>query len=75
MTKLILRRRSAGSLLLVFGLAVAALKTARIDLPADFEATAERISIAGFGGHNKGMPPQDLLNSTVLRHVMIFLLP
>jgi hypothetical protein len=54
MTKLILRRRSAGSLLLVFGLAVAALKTARIDLPADFEATAERISIAGFGGHNKG---------------------
>lgn len=54
MTALMRTMGSAGLLALFSGLAIAGLTTARMDLPAEFGARAERIDIAGFGGHNKG---------------------
>jgi len=39
---------------LLIGLSFVAVTVAQIELPADFAAQAERTSIKGFGGHNKG---------------------
>ncbi|MDX1516468.1 MAG: hypothetical protein R3288_06490 [Woeseiaceae bacterium] len=39
---------------MLLGLSTAALSTARMELPDEFSASATRIELSGFGGHNKG---------------------
>lgn len=44
----------AGALNVLLGLSFLGLATARIEIPAELDASAERLPITGFGGHNKG---------------------
>jgi len=44
----------AGALNVLLGLSVLGLATAQIEIPAELDASAERLPVAGFGGHNKG---------------------
>jgi len=48
------RRLPAAALAVSLAASVGAFETARMELPADFATRAERITIEGFGGHNKG---------------------
>lgn len=44
----------AGALNVLLGLSFFGLATAQIELPAELDASADRLPVAGFGGHNKG---------------------
>lgn len=45
----------AGALHLLLGLSFLGLATAQIEVPAELDASADRLPVSGFGGRNKGM--------------------